>query len=102
MDNFVIKLAAFFLLSIFSLASLLILCTVKQRRQMRLRRSRLMASYHRRNEVSWHEYDNQFIEPERYSIGDVTCQFNAHSPYIRCAVNPSGPCQNCPHYEAKE
>lgn len=32
-------------------------------------------------------------------IGDRTCQFNAHSPYIRCAVNPQGPCQGCRHYE---
>jgi hypothetical protein len=32
-------------------------------------------------------------------LGDTSCQFNAHSPFIRCAVNPSGPCQNCTYYE---
>ncbi len=32
-------------------------------------------------------------------LGDTSCQFNAHSPFIRCAVNPSGPCQNCTDYE---
>ncbi len=32
-------------------------------------------------------------------IGDRTCQFNAHSAYIRCAVNPAGSCQGCRHYE---
>ncbi len=40
------------------------------------------------------------LPPEPWQIiGDRTCQFNAHSAYIRCAVNPAGPCQGCPHYE---
>lgn len=41
---------------------------------------------------------NQPREPWQI-IGDRTCQFNAHSAYIRCAVNPQGPCQGCRHYE---
>ncbi|MDJ1171349.1 DUF6464 family protein [Roseofilum sp. BLCC_M154] len=32
-------------------------------------------------------------------IGDITCQYNARSPYLRCAINPHGPCQDCSHYE---
>ncbi len=32
-------------------------------------------------------------------IGDISCEFNAHSPMLRCAVNPSGPCQSCSHYQ---
>lgn len=28
----------------------------------------------------------------------LTCQFYAHSPFLLCAVNPSGPCECCPHY----
>ncbi len=32
-------------------------------------------------------------------IGDLTCQFNAQSAYLRCAVNPMGPCEGCPHYQ---
>ncbi|MEN9208813.1 MAG: DUF6464 family protein [Thermostichus sp. DG02_2_bins_29] len=32
-------------------------------------------------------------------IGDPTCRYNAHSPELRCAVNPYGPCEGCPHYE---
>src|SRR5690348_6653839 len=32
-------------------------------------------------------------------IGDIACRNNARSPYIRCAVNPSGPCKNCQSYE---
>lgn len=32
-------------------------------------------------------------------IGDATCNFNAHSEIIRCAVNPAGPCNTCRFYE---
>ncbi|WP_156120520.1 DUF6464 family protein [Neosynechococcus sphagnicola] len=32
-------------------------------------------------------------------IGNAACQFNAHSAYLRCAVNPMGPCEGCPHYQ---
>lgn len=34
------------------------------------------------------------------SIGDITCMFNAHSPQLRCSVNPSGPCEGCGFYES--
>ncbi|AFY61788.1 DUF6464 family protein [Synechococcus sp. PCC 6312] len=34
-------------------------------------------------------------------IGDSSCRFNAHSPILRCAVNPAGPCQDCPYYQTK-
>jgi hypothetical protein len=102
MNQFLIKLAIIILIGILpSLASLLILRRVKQRWQMRLRRARLMTGYHRQDEWSWHNYGDRSREPERYSIGDASCRFNAHSPYIRCAVNPCGPCKDCPHYEPK-
>ncbi len=45
--------------------------------------------------------DRQYIEGVGYLIGDITCQFNARSAYIRCAVNPHGPCQGCPSYEPR-
>ncbi|WP_275994510.1 DUF6464 family protein [Argonema antarcticum] len=40
--------------------------------------------------------------PDLQYIGDRTCKFNANSPYVRCAVNPLGPCQECPHYRSPE
>lgn len=40
-------------------------------------------------------------EYHRY-IGDLSCRYNADSPYLRCAVNPSGPCKDCPYYESKQ
>lgn len=43
-------------------------------------------------------------EPDEIAlpIGDRTCRFNARSAFIRCAVNPSGPCQSCSHYQRRE
>ena len=32
-------------------------------------------------------------------IGNPACQYNALQPYIRCAVNPSGPCEGCRWFE---
>jgi hypothetical protein len=32
-------------------------------------------------------------------IGDATCNYNARSEIIRCAVNPAGPCNVCRFYE---
>jgi Family of unknown function (DUF6464) len=45
----------------------------------------------RRMSLNW-------FDPAGY-IGDTSCRFNAHSPFVRCAVNPGGPCQGCPCYE---
>ncbi|NET03025.1 MAG: hypothetical protein F6K61_21260 [Sphaerospermopsis sp. SIO1G1] len=48
------------------------------------------------------ESDYYYLEGVGYLIGDISCKFNARSGYMRCAVNPSGPCGNCRHYESKE
>ncbi|MFE4107180.1 DUF6464 family protein [Almyronema epifaneia] len=45
--------------------------------------------------------DRCYGEPPSYTVGDLSCQFNARSPYLRCAVNPVGPCGTCQHYQAK-
>ena len=34
-------------------------------------------------------------------IGDPDCRFNAHSPLLRCAVWPDGPCHECQHRESR-
>jgi len=34
-------------------------------------------------------------------IGDGTCQYNARSPLLRCAVNPVGPCAGCVDYTVR-
>ncbi|HEY9740614.1 MAG TPA: DUF6464 family protein [Coleofasciculaceae cyanobacterium] len=35
----------------------------------------------------------------RWVIGDITCSYNARSELLRCAINPSGPCDRCVHYQ---
>lgn len=46
--------------------------------------------------------DRHYVEGVGYLVGDITCQYNARSSYLRCAVNPFGPCQECPYYQVKE
>jgi Family of unknown function (DUF6464) len=46
--------------------------------------------------------DRYYLEGVGYLIGDISCKFNARSGYIRCAVNPEGPCEGCRYYEPKE
>ncbi|MDZ8264585.1 DUF6464 family protein [Nostoc sp. ChiQUE01b] len=48
------------------------------------------------------EGDRYYLEGVGYLIGDISCKFNARSGYIRCAINPQGPCNGCRHYEPKE
>ncbi|MBE7381447.1 MAG: hypothetical protein F6J95_008565 [Leptolyngbya sp. SIO1E4] len=43
--------------------------------------------------------DLNYVEGVGYVIGDFACQLNARSPYLRCAVNPCGPCGGCQFYE---
>lgn len=40
-----------------------------------------------------------YIQGFGYVIGNISCRYNARSPYIRCAVNPAGPCSECSQYE---
>jgi Family of unknown function (DUF6464) len=47
-------------------------------------------------------HDRYYLEGVGYLIGDISCKLNARSGYIRCAVNPSGPCHGCRFYEARE
>ncbi|MDJ0704099.1 MAG: DUF6464 family protein [Leptolyngbyaceae cyanobacterium MO_188.B28] len=44
--------------------------------------------------------DEHYIEGVGYIIGDISCRLNAHSPYLRCAVNPFGPCEDCQQYQS--
>lgn len=47
------------------------------------------------------EAEERYIEGIGIVIGDLSCQFNGRSPLIRCAINPLGPCAECPSYEPK-
>jgi hypothetical protein len=43
--------------------------------------------------------DLHYVDGLGYMIGDITCDLNARSPYLRCAINPMGPCDGCNAYE---
>ncbi|MBE9136333.1 hypothetical protein IQ254_03795 [Nodosilinea sp. LEGE 07088] len=45
--------------------------------------------------------DMHFVEGLGYMMGDITCDLNARSPYLRCAINPMGPCDGCSAYAPK-
>ncbi len=42
-----------------------------------------------------------YLEGVGYIVGNASCRYNACSPYIRCAVKPSGLCEGCLHYQNK-
>jgi Family of unknown function (DUF6464) len=45
--------------------------------------------------------EEQYVEGVGYIIGDASCKYNAHSPYMRCAINPGGLCEGCRDYHAQ-
>jgi Family of unknown function (DUF6464) len=45
--------------------------------------------------------EEHYIEGVGYIIGDLSCFYNACSPYIRCAINPGGLCDGCRDYRSK-
>lgn len=84
-----------------SVLSVWMMRRAKERAQARLR-SAMQASASRTLQRVQIPSDQYYLEGVGYLIGDITCQFNACSAYIRCAVNPSGPCEQCHHYEPKD
>jgi Family of unknown function (DUF6464) len=46
--------------------------------------------------------DERSLVEGRWVIGDINCSYNARSEVLRCAINPSGPCDRCPHFQPVE
>jgi hypothetical protein len=84
-----------------SVISVWMMRRAKERAQARLRAA-MQASAARAIQRNQIPPDQYYLEGVGYLIGDITCQFNACSAYIRCAVNPSGPCEECHHYQPKD
>ncbi|MGB3638402.1 MAG: DUF6464 family protein [Rivularia sp. (in: cyanobacteria)] len=89
-----------------SLFSLWLMRRNKARTRALLRRS-AVTGYPRqsRSQNYNHRIDNRdryYLEGVGYLVGDITCEYNARSGYIRCAVNPSGPCDGCRFYEERK
>jgi hypothetical protein len=87
----------FFLLACSSLS-------YNRRLQMRNRRSSMPVANFDRHfyKRATKDPEEQYIEGIGIIIGDISCTYNARSPYIRCAVNPDGLCQDCRHYQREE
>ena len=107
-SDFVIKLALILILSILpSIAYFLISRQAKDYWQMRLRRAQNSITYNQRQfdrhlDIQEVNQNSDRRRPvTKYFIGDTSCINNAHSPYIRCAINPEGPCDECSHFEKR-
>ncbi|MDY7015795.1 MAG: DUF6464 family protein [Cyanobacteriota bacterium] len=83
------------------LLSLVLVRRMKQRWQARLRRIHSVTTFGARSSLS-SRMSEEPIDLHDYFIGDLSCHYNARSPYIRCAVNPSGPCEGCSSYKPRE
>lgn len=96
-----VKLTTLFILSILpSLTYLIIMQKINRRWRLRLRRVRTINSRRERDLLGiYYGYHRQRVTKRH--IGDASCQYNALSPYIRCAINPYGPCKGCSHYQEK-
>lgn len=46
--------------------------------------------------------DQRSVLEGRWVIGDINCLYNARSELLRCAINPSGPCDRCIHFQPLE
>lgn len=83
-----------------SLISIWMMRQIDTQAQARLRRT-LEAIATRRLSDLQSSPDQHYIQGVGFIVGDITCQYNARSHYLRCAVNPMGPCQDCSQYDAK-
>lgn len=85
-----------------SLLYILLIRRIKRRFNTRLQRIRHRSLYHPSVVAQFSAHELARRPPYKDYIGDKTCRYNAHSPYLRCAINPSGPCKDCIHYEPEK
>lgn len=86
-----------------SLLSLWVMQKKRWQRRLQIRRHATIFPAHRiPEETRTFPNDRYYLEGFGYLIGDISCEYNAHSGYLRCAVNPEGPCDNCRSYEARQ
>lgn len=83
-----------------SLLSLWCLRQARAENQARLQQS-LEAARYRSTLRPPRPADQHYVEGVGLVIGNILCRHNARSPYLRCAVNPMGPCEDCRHFEEK-
>ena len=73
---------------------------VRKRWQQKLKRTQRIIEYLHQNELLYNSNSDRCLgTTSKLTIGDITCRYNAQSRYLRCAINPLGSCDDCPHYE---
>ncbi|PSF38416.1 hypothetical protein C7H19_05370 [Aphanothece hegewaldii CCALA 016] len=93
-----IRIIIIFVLALIpSLLGLEIIRQYKRRFQARMRRIRTEPVY----QIAIVSDFLEIPQESRFFIGEINCRYNARSPHLRCAINPSGPCEGCLHYEAR-
>ena len=62
-------------------------------------RMRLQSQAHIKRLIDYHDQRSQLLSKK--VDRSRSCKYNAYSAFLLCAVNPSGPCGECGHYEPK-
>ena len=84
------------------LSATVLLSFVRTRWQQKLKRTQRIIEYLSCNELLNNIDGDRYLSvTSKLTIGDISCLYNAQSPYLRCAINPSGSCEDCPHYEKR-
>ena len=65
-----------------------------------MERMRLQSHKQIRRFLQYHEEQHRILS--KRVDQQKTCRFNAHSAFLKCAVNPSGSCSDCSYYEPQE
>lgn len=60
-------------------------------------RMRLQSHSKIKRQMTFHEQQLRLISQK--IDRQKTCLYNAHSAFLRCAVNPMRPCTTCTHYQ---
>nr|WP_206753485.1 DUF6464 family protein [Microcoleus sp. FACHB-831] len=63
-----------------------------------MERMRLQSHAQIKRLINYHEQRYRLLS--KTIDKQATCKYNASSAFLLCAVNPSGPCEECSHYQA--
>jgi hypothetical protein len=107
--NFVMLIVLIFVIGLLpAVLSLVVYFYGLQRLQQRLRYAAQSSAYSmstgRFRAMADRPYnpDEHYVDGMGLVIGDITCQLNARSPFLRCTANPYGPCKDCQEYEGRD
>ena len=65
-----------------------------------MERMRLQSHSHIKRLIAYHQQKLNLLA--KTTNRKATCIYNAHSPFLLCAVNPTGNCEQCHHYQPQK